>query len=106
MRFLRQQIRWLLRTFPHHLCLIQVGCYFEAYGWQAEVLQQAAGLKRQAKWRGFSPACGFPKKQLPAVLSKLRQQRLPLVVVEETGLELRHSKERLVTMIVEYSCNY
>jgi MutS domain I len=91
-----------LRTFPHHLCLIQVGCYFEAYGWQAEVLQQTAGLKRKAKWRGFAPACGFPKEQLPAVLSKLQQQRLPLVVVEETGYELPHAKERLITAMIEY----
>jgi hypothetical protein len=78
-----------------------VGCYFEAYGWQAEVLLQA-GLKRKARWRGFAPACGFPKKQLPAVLSKLKPQRLPLVVVEETGHELRHAKERLIAAMIEY----
>ncbi|MCI0697289.1 RNA-directed DNA polymerase [candidate division KSB1 bacterium] len=104
-RYLRQQIRWLLRTFPHHLCLVQVGSYFEAYGWQAEVLHQAAGLNLNAKWRGFSPACGFPKKQISAVLSKLKSQRLPVVVVEETGHELRHTKQRLIAMMIEYPEN-
>ncbi|MDZ7302684.1 MAG: hypothetical protein ONB44_11170 [candidate division KSB1 bacterium] len=55
-RFLRQQIRWLLRTFPHHLCLIQIGSYYEAYGWQAVVLQQATGLALNQNWRGFAEA--------------------------------------------------
>lgn len=104
-RFLRQQVRWLVRTFPHHLCLIQVGSYFKAYGWQAEVLHQTAGLVLNKKWRGFSQACGFPQKKLPAVLSKLQAQRLPVVVVEETGQELRHAKERLLAMMIEYPEN-
>jgi RNA-directed DNA polymerase len=104
-RFLRQQVRWLLRTFPHHLCLIQVGSYFEAYGWQAEVLHQAAGLALNQKWRDFTEACGFPQKKLPAVLSKLKAQRLPVVIVQETGRFLRHAKERLMAMMIEYPEN-
>lgn len=104
-RFLWQQVRWLLRTFPHHLCLVQVGCYFEAFGWQAEVLHQATGLAPNQNWRGFAQACGFPQKKLLAVLSKLKAQRLPVVIVGETGRFLRHAKERLITMMIEYPEN-
>jgi retron-type reverse transcriptase len=104
-RLLRQQVRWLLRAFPHHLCLIQVGCYFEAYGWHAVVLQQAAGLKLNENWRGFSQSCGFPQKKLLSVLGKLKQQRLPVVVVEETGHDLHHTKERSIAVMIEYPEN-
>ncbi|MDZ7302683.1 MAG: hypothetical protein ONB44_11165 [candidate division KSB1 bacterium] len=35
-------------------------------------------------------------------MSKLKAQRLPVVVVKETGRELRHAKERLMAMMIEY----
>jgi hypothetical protein len=101
-RLLRHQIRWLLRTFPKHVCLIQIGSYVEAYGHQALVLQQATGLSLNQNWRGFPQACGFSQSQLSAMLSQLQQQRLPVILVQETGRFLRHTKERLITMIIEY----
>ncbi len=104
-RRLRQQIQWVLRSFPQYICLVQIGCYFEAYNQQAVALQKATGLALNLKWRGFSQACGFPQKKLVAVLSKLKAQRLPVVVVQETGRYLRHAKERLIAMLIEYPEN-
>jgi hypothetical protein len=65
-------------------------------------LAKALGLKLKTNWRGFARSCGFSQNKLPAVLSKLKAQRLPVVVVKETGRFLRHTKERLMAMIIEY----
>jgi len=97
-----QQVRRLLRTFPKHLCLVQVGCYFEAYNAGAPTLAKALGLKLKPNWRGFKFSCGFPARFLPKMLDALKSQRMPLVIVRQTGRELSHTKERLLDLIVEY----
>jgi hypothetical protein len=38
-------------------------------------------------------------------LSKLKAQRQPTVIVEETGNDLRDSKERLIAEMIEYPEN-
>ncbi|NUO80096.1 hypothetical protein HUU05_08470 [candidate division KSB1 bacterium] len=56
----------------------------------------------QKHWRGFALGCGFPKQMLPGVLAKLERERVPLVLVCETGRELYKTKERLPSMMWEY----
>ncbi len=99
---LKQQVRWLERQFASHLCLIEVGCYFEAYDRSAQQLAQALGLKLQPRWRGFAYGCGFPRRFLPKILAQLKKQRAPVVVVRETGRELYKTKERSIYLILEY----
>ncbi|MBV6506263.1 MAG: hypothetical protein ILNGONEN_01836 [Syntrophorhabdaceae bacterium] len=101
-RLLWQQIRWLQRTFPKQLCLVQIGCYFEAFGASAQTLAKALDLKLKTNWRGFKCGCGFPTRLLPKMLAKLKQQRMPVVIVRQTGHELSQTKERLFDVILEY----
>jgi hypothetical protein len=99
---LHQQVRWLQARFKNHLCLIQIGLYYEAFNAGAQKLAQTVGLKMQNKWRGFSFGCGFPRRFLPRILAELKKQRVPVVVVRETGRELYKAKERLPYLILEY----
>lgn len=66
------------------------------------MLAQATGMKVQKNWRGFSSGCGFPRRYLPKILAELKKQRVPVVVVRETGRELYRAKERLPYLIIEY----
>lgn len=99
---LHQQVRWLHHHFKNHLCLIQIGLYYEAFDAGAQQVAQAAGLKVQSRWRGFAWGCGFPRRFLPRIMAELKKQRMPVVVVRETGRELYKAKERLPYLIVEY----
>ncbi len=99
---LRQQVRWLQRHFKGSLCLIQIGCYYETFDHDAVRLAQSAGLKLQQNWRGFAQGCGFHRRWLPRILARLKQQRVPLVLVAETGRELYQTKERLPQLMWEY----
>jgi retron-type reverse transcriptase len=101
-RFLRQQIRWLLRTFPQHLCLVQIGCYLEAFNTGAQTLAKVSDMKLKKHWRGFQCSCGFPQRFLPKILAELQEQRVPVVILRQTGRELSHTKERLLDLMVEY----
>jgi len=97
-----QQVRWLQKHFKGFLCLIQIGCYYEAFDQDAKQLAEAAGLKLQKRWRGFALGCGFHRCWRSKVLAKLKQQRVPLVLVAETGRELYQTKERLPQLMWEY----
>jgi hypothetical protein len=99
---LKQQVRWLQRNFDGHICLIQIGCYYEAFGPQAEKLAGALGLSLRQNWRGFASACGFPQQHLPKMAAKLEKLRMPVVIARQTGRELYSTKERLPDLILEY----
>lgn len=99
---LKQQVRWVQGNFAGHFCLMQIGCYYEAFGAQAEKLAGALGLHLRKNWRGFASACGFPQQHLQKMARKLKNLRLPTVIVRQTGRELYHTKERLPDWIVEY----
>jgi retron-type reverse transcriptase len=101
-RLLRQQIHWVMRRFPKYLCLVQIGCYFEAFNAGAQTLAKALGLKLKTNWRGFKFGCGFPARFLPKMLVALKKQRTPVVIVRQTGRELSNTKERLPYLILEY----
>ncbi len=100
---LKQQVRWLQQNFGEHICLIQIGCYYEAFGPQAKILAGALGLTVRPNWRGFGWACGFPQQHWPKMAAKLEKLRMPVVIARQTGRELYHAKERLPALIVEYS---
>ena len=99
---LKQQITWLRKEFPQHLRLIEIGCYYEAFGRDAKILAQTAGLVLHAKWRGYQYGCGFPARCLDKIAERLRKSRVPLVIVRQTGRERYKTKERVLYLIVEY----
>jgi hypothetical protein len=101
-RTLKAQVRWLHYRFKDHLCLIEIGAYYEAFNQNAQKLAPALKLTLHQNWRGFAHGCGFPKRRLMAMLAELKKQRLPVVIVRETGRELYKAKERLPYMILEY----
>lgn len=101
-RTLRSQVAWLQRRFQPHLCLIAIGCYFEAFNQDAHKLAAATGLRVQEKWRGFAAGGGFHRNLLLEILAELKKLHIPVVVVRETGRELYKTKERLPEMIIEY----
>ncbi|MDZ7319997.1 MAG: reverse transcriptase/maturase family protein [candidate division KSB1 bacterium] len=105
LRTLRQQVQWVHHQFKDHLCLIEIGCYFEAFDAHAKRLAQSAGLRLQKDWRGFAYGCGFPRRLLMKVLAELKRQKIPAVIVRETGRELYKTKERLPELILEYPEN-
>jgi len=100
---LKQQARWLQRQFDGYVCLIQIGNYFEAFNAGAYRLAEKLKLKLQKNWRGFAVGCGFHHRLLPNRLAELKKQRVPVVVVRQTGRELYKTKERLPALMVEYS---
>lgn len=81
---------------------MQIGCYFEAFGAGAQTLAKVAGIKLKKNWRGFRFGAGFPQRFLPKILAELEKQRVPVTILRQTGHELRHTKERLCALIVEY----
>ncbi|MDZ7369367.1 MAG: hypothetical protein ONB43_26450, partial [candidate division KSB1 bacterium] len=99
---LKQQVRWLQQNFREQICLIQIGCYYEAFGLQAKKLAGALGLSLRQNWRGFNWACGFPQKHLGQMAAKLEKLRMPVVIARQTGRELHNTKERLPDLILEY----
>lgn len=101
-RKLKPQVHWLQYRFKGYLCLIEIGCYFEAFNADAEKLAPLLGLRLQKNWRGFACSCGFPRRFLRPNLGKLKQLRVPVVVVRETGRELYRTKERLPYLLLEY----
>ena len=72
---LRQQVRWLRWKYRSHLCLIEVGSYFEAFGGDARRLACLCGLHLQKNWRGFSVGCGIPQRDVVKILAKLKTVR-------------------------------
>ena len=100
---LKQQVRWLQGNFEGHICLIQIGCYYEAFGTPAEKLAGVLGLSLRRDWRGFALACGFPQQHWPKMAAQLKKLQMPAVIVRQTGRELYHAKERLPALIVEYT---
>lgn len=84
---------------------MQIGCYFEAFDAGARDLAKAFSLKLRNNWRGFKCGCGLPTRLLPKMLAKLKQQRMPVVIVRQTGRELSHTKERLLAELIEYPEN-
>ncbi len=81
---------------------MQVGYYFEAYREGALKLAKASGLKLLENWRGFSVGCGFPKSKLGEIVSGLKEQGVPLVIVKQTGRELYKTKERIIDLVLEF----
>jgi len=101
-RKLKPQIHWLQYQFKGYICLIEIGCYFEAFNADAQKLAPLLNLRLQKNWRGFAYSCGFPRRFLMKNLGKLKNARVPVVVVRETGRELYRTKERLPYLLLEY----
>ena len=99
---LKQQINWLRQQFKESVCLVQVGCYYEAYDNDAKILAKAVDLKLLRKWRGFDAGCGFPQRHLNKIVFALKRERIPVVVVKQSGREMYKAKERLVDLILDY----
>jgi len=99
---LKQQVRWLQRNFDGQICLIQIGCYYETFGPQAQKLAGVLHLSLRKNWRGFALACGFPQQHWPKMAAQLEKLRMPVVIARQTGRELYHAKERLPAWMVEY----
>jgi len=97
------QVNWLLQNFEGYVCLIEVGCYFEAYQNQARKLAAAVQLHLLSNWRGFGVGCGFPTSRLKQIVFELRQQRIPVVIVKQTGRERYTARQRSIDLIVEFS---
>jgi hypothetical protein len=102
-RRLKAQVHWLQYQFKGYLCLIEIGCYFEAFNADAQKLAPLLGLRLQKNWRGFASSCGFPRRFLMLNLGKLKRLRIPVVVIRETGRELYRTKERLPYLLLEHS---
>jgi hypothetical protein len=100
-RRLKAQVHWLQYQFKGYLCLIEIGCYFEAFNADAQKLAPLLGLRLQKNWRGFASSCGFPRRFLMLNLGKLKRLRIPVVVIRETGRELYRTKERLPYLLLE-----
>lgn len=97
----KQQIFWYIRNYPEHLCLFEVGCYYVCFNQQACTLAAITGYKVQPKWRGFVSGCRFRKNLLPKVLCKLKENRLPVLVIRQNGRELYRAKELLPYFMIE-----
>ena len=97
-----RQINWLLRNFKSYVCLVQVGYYFEAYRKNAIKLAKISGLKLLENWRGFGVGCGFPQSKLGQIVSGLKEQGVPVVIVKQTGRELYKTKERMIDLVIEF----
>lgn len=100
---LKQQVRWLQRQFQGCLCLIEIGSYFETFNADAKKLAATLELKLQKNWRGFAWGCGFQRRLLAPLLAELQNQRVPIVIVRQTGRELCGTKERLPALMMDYS---
>lgn len=105
MRRLQQQVRWLRWRFAGHLCLVAIGCYYEAFGADAQRLAALTGLRLHETWRGLRFGCGFHRKHRHGILARLKEQRVPLVLIHETGRELYGTKERMPYVMVEFPSN-
>ena len=81
---------------------MQVGYYFEAYREGALKLANISGLKLLENWRGFGVGCGFPKSKLGQIVSGLKEQGVPIVIVKQTGRELYKTKERMIDLVLEF----
>jgi hypothetical protein len=99
---LKPQVHWLQYRFKGYICLIEIGCYYEAFNADAQKLAPVLGLRLQKNWRGFALSCGFPRRFLTKMLVKLKTHRLPVVIIRETGRELYKTKERLPHTILEF----
>lgn len=100
--FLRQQIRWLHRTYRNYICIIQIGCYYECFNENAVRLSAVTGFTIKKNWRGFSYGCGFPKPLLEKVMGELQKRYVPFIIVKQTGRELYCAQERLPYLLVKY----
>jgi len=99
---MRQQIRWLRRKYKDFVCIIQIGCYFECFERDAEILSKISGYRLRQNWRGFRYGCGFPNGLLEGLREELRVRRVPYIIVRQTGRELYRTKERLPYLLVRY----
>ncbi len=100
---LQQQVRWLRWKFRGYLCLIEIGCYYEAFQEDAHRLANLLGVQLHENWRGFRAGCGFPRQDLIKMLAVLKSHRAPVLVVRETGRELHNAKERMPYLILEFT---
>lgn len=99
---MNRQIRWICDTYSAYLCLIQVGCYYECFFKDAEMLSTITGFTLRKNWRGFSYSCGFPGHLLKKVVDKLRMHKVSYAIIHQTGRELYRTKERLPALLVRY----
>ena len=100
---LKSQIVYFNRVFPKAACLIQIGCYYEAYGRSAIMLHRALNYQLKPNWRNFTYACGFHQRLLERVCQKLAEKKVNYVVIRQTGNYLQRTMERLPSVQVEFS---
>jgi hypothetical protein len=90
---LKGQYRFFLGKCRGSILLFQVGRFYELYDKQAEIAQEALGLKKMAVTRGFQTRCGFPVRFKQRYLRRLLRSGFPVHIVEEVGW-FHHLKKR------------
>lgn len=98
---LRRQVNLVHRLFKSHVCLIQVGCYFEIFGEHAPAMAEQLGLNLLHGWRGWQDACGFNQRRLPQVVKKCIDNKISIAIICQTGRESSFAKERLPALVIE-----
>jgi retron-type reverse transcriptase len=79
---------WLYRRkYQGYLVFFQVGCFIEFYGRHANVAQKLFGLHVKYYHKRLRPRCGFPLKRLNEYIDVAVREKVPFVVISQTGRE-------------------
>lgn len=79
---------WFYRKkYQNILVFFQVGCFIEFYGMHAKVAQKVFGLRVKYYHKRLRPRCGFPVKRLQEYINIAVREKIPFVVVSQTGRE-------------------
>ncbi len=99
---LKAQVNFFTRIFSQSIVLIEIGCYYEAFGPSAQKLHALLGYRRKAGWRNFSCASGFHRRLLPRVCQQLDKIAMNYTVIRQTGKYLTATMERLPVLQVQH----
>jgi len=80
-----------------------VGCYYEAYGKQAEQFSAVMGYQIKKRWRGFGKACGFHQRFLEKVCHKLEANKISFVIIVQSGKHSYATMERVPQFMVKFN---
>jgi len=79
---------WFYRKkFKGFLVFFHVGCFIEFYCMHAKLVQKLFGLQVKYCHKRLRPRCGFPLKRLNEYIDVAVREKVPFVVISQTGRE-------------------
>ncbi len=99
---LNQQVGYFQKIYKNSLVILQIGCYFEAFGKGAAQLSALTGYQIKPFRHGVERCCGFHQRFLSKVGAKLEANGINYVIIRQTGKYLHSAMERLPHKRVEF----